>query len=165
VPNTSPTEAEREKGQRIRAHIASRGYDPTFAERTITAALAAAREQAQAEADARVIDMREACAKLCRTGFARSDAHMGRVLENVADAIAALPLPGAERWVKLMKLPSNLNELQVASMRRLREALKWSHHTDIIVRKDGQDLHFEADYLREMLDAVALAPFGEREGK
>jgi len=47
-----------------------------------------------------------------------------------------------------------INELQRASVSKLRATLRWSSHTDIIVRKDGQDHHFEADWLRDALDRL-----------
>lgn len=48
----------------------------------------------------------------------------------------------------------SLNELQYNSINKLRETLRWSHSTDIIVRKDGQDFHFEGDWLRDAIDLL-----------
>ena len=45
-------------------------------------------------------------------------------------------------------LELDINELQLDSIKRLIAYMPWSHHADIIVRKDGQDKHFEADWLK-----------------
>ena len=49
---------------------------------------------------------------------------------------------------------ASLNEPQRATIDKLRRTLFWSHHTDVIVRKDGTDHHFEADWLRDALDRL-----------
>ena len=43
-----------------------------------------------------------------------------------------------------------VNELQRRSIIRLIEMLKWSKSADILVRKDGQDHRFEADWLKHL---------------
>ncbi len=48
----------------------------------------------------------------------------------------------------------NLNEYQRETINLVRLALFWSSHTDVKIRKDGQDLWFEADWLRHALDAL-----------
>ena len=35
---------------------------------------------------------------------------------------------------------------------KLKEILKGNHYVDILVRKNGQDVHFEGDFLKEFLD-------------
>jgi hypothetical protein len=51
----------------------------------------------------------------------------------------------------LLQIPNrNINELQVASIKRLIETLKWAKSADIRVRKDGQYHTFEADWLKHM---------------
>ncbi len=47
-----------------------------------------------------------------------------------------------------------LNEPQRQTIERLRQSLKWSHYTNVVVRKDGQDWIFEADWLRKALDLL-----------
>lgn len=41
-----------------------------------------------------------------------------------------------------------LNEAQVETFRRMVDTLPWSDEATITIRKDGQDHHFEADWLR-----------------
>jgi len=48
----------------------------------------------------------------------------------------------------------NLNEYQRETINLVRLALFWSSRTDVKIRKDGQDLWFEADWLRHALDAL-----------
>lgn len=52
-----------------------------------------------------------------------------------------------DRTIK-MRLTIELNEPQQATLVRMRRALHSSHHADLCVRKDGQDHHFEIDWLR-----------------
>lgn len=40
------------------------------------------------------------------------------------------------------------------SIAELREALRGRHEVNIHIRKDGQDLYFEADWLDELLDKL-----------
>jgi len=47
-----------------------------------------------------------------------------------------------------------LNEPQRQTLDRLRRTLFWSSRTDVMVRKDGQDHWFEADWLRDALDIL-----------
>ena len=42
----------------------------------------------------------------------------------------------------------DVNELQLASLQQLLQTLPWSQHVDTVVRKDGQDFHFETDWLK-----------------
>lgn len=49
---------------------------------------------------------------------------------------------------KTMRLTITLNEPQQDTLERMRKALRGSHHADLTVRKDGQDHHFEIDWLR-----------------
>ena len=47
-----------------------------------------------------------------------------------------------------------INELQKESIERLRKTLEWSHYANVVVRKDGQDIVFEADWLRDALNVL-----------
>lgn len=47
-----------------------------------------------------------------------------------------------------------LNEPQLRTLDRLRLTLWGSRHSDVIVRKNGQDHHFEIDWLRDALDIL-----------
>ena len=50
-----------------------------------------------------------------------------------------------------MELPDeSINNLQRMSLSTLKDTLKWAKSADIIVRKDGQDYHFEADWLKHL---------------
>ena len=51
-----------------------------------------------------------------------------------------------------------LNEPQKESFLKLKEACKGAHYIDVVVRKDGRDLHFQIDYLRELLKEAVLTP-------
>jgi len=44
-----------------------------------------------------------------------------------------------------------VNDLQRETIAKLRSTLELSHYTGIIIRKDGQDHHFQADWLRDAL--------------
>jgi hypothetical protein len=43
-----------------------------------------------------------------------------------------------------------LNELQVATIRKLIEKAKHAHTTDIVMRINGQEHRFEADWLKHL---------------
>ena len=45
----------------------------------------------------------------------------------------------------------NINHLQVASIRKLIERAKHAHHCDILLRINGQDESFQADWLKYLL--------------
>lgn len=45
-----------------------------------------------------------------------------------------------------------MNELQYDDVIRLRKLLHGAHYVDVQVRKNGQDHHFECDFLKEVLD-------------
>ena len=45
----------------------------------------------------------------------------------------------------------NINALQVESIQRLIDRLKYAHHTDLCVRINGQDEWFQADWLKHMV--------------
>lgn len=45
-----------------------------------------------------------------------------------------------------------MNVLQKNDINELLTTLKGADEVDIIVRKDGQDIHFEADWLRGVLE-------------
>ena len=45
----------------------------------------------------------------------------------------------------------NINALQVKSIQRLIDRLKYAHHTDLCVRINGQDEWFQADWLKHMV--------------
>lgn len=49
---------------------------------------------------------------------------------------------------------TSLNEPQRETLARLRKALRGAHYTNVCVRKDGQDMWFEADWLRNALDSL-----------
>ena len=49
-----------------------------------------------------------------------------------------------------MRLVVDLNEPQVATFKAMCEALRWSDYADVRIRKDGEYLSFEADWLRFM---------------
>lgn len=51
-----------------------------------------------------------------------------------------------------------LNEPQIDTIERLRPKLRGAKTVDLFVRKDGQDHHFEADWLRHALDIVCGGP-------
>ncbi len=53
----------------------------------------------------------------------------------------------------------SLNEPQQDSIDKLRKTLEWSHYVNVIVRKDGQDHHFEADWLRDALNILCGQTF------
>jgi hypothetical protein len=44
----------------------------------------------------------------------------------------------------------HLNELQKRSIAALLEAVKGAHYIDVMVRKGGKDLQFQADWLRHL---------------
>lgn len=44
-----------------------------------------------------------------------------------------------------------MNKLQIEDIRKLVDTLRGSHEVDIKVRKDAQDIWFEADWLEEIL--------------
>lgn len=57
-----------------------------------------------------------------------------------------------EEQVATIKQMLNFNELQIASIGKLANTVLTGYKTiDIIVRKDGQEYHFEADWLAVML--------------
>jgi len=64
-------------------------------------ALATAREAAQREAEARLLEMREACAAICEVEANKADGPIAIMFKIAASAMRSLPLPGAERWMKL----------------------------------------------------------------
>lgn len=59
-------------------------------------------------------------------------------------------LPEETNWL----LPKDsIDRLQQASIERLIEFLKWSQHCDVIVRKDGADHHFEAEWIKNLVSS------------
>jgi hypothetical protein len=52
--------------------------------------------------------------------------------------------------MKLDLPDESVNELQRRSIIKLIDTLKWSKSADIVVRKDGQDHRFEADWLKHL---------------
>lgn len=49
-------------------------------------------------------------------------------------------------------LPANaINELQQASMEKMVGLCHASHHIDVIVRYEGQDKRFEADWIKHLV--------------
>lgn len=56
----------------------------------------------------------------------------------------------------------HLNEPQTDTIDRLRHKLRGAHYVDVVVRKDGQDHHFECDWLRHALDILCGGPLPSR---
>jgi hypothetical protein len=57
---------------------------------------------------------------------------------------------------------ANINSLQVASIQRLIDRAKHAHHTDLIIRINGQDEHYEADWLKHLVrHPLPPSPQGE----
>jgi hypothetical protein len=46
------------------------------------------------------------------------------------------------------RITIHLNEAQLETYRRMIETLPWSDEANIVIRKDGHDHHFDADWLR-----------------
>ncbi len=49
----------------------------------------------------------------------------------------------------------NLNELQEESLEKLKQACKGAHFINVVVRKNGQDLIFQIDYLPKLLSLLS----------
>jgi hypothetical protein len=49
-----------------------------------------------------------------------------------------------------IELTFELNSFQLEHFEEMLKTLKWCHYANIIVRKDGQDFSFEADWLYNM---------------
>ena len=47
-----------------------------------------------------------------------------------------------------LNIEIDLNEMQEQTFRRMRKALAWSDEANITIRRDGADLVFEADWIR-----------------
>lgn len=53
-------------------------------------------------------------------------------------------------------LPANtVTDLQLISIKRLLMALQGAHHADLIVRINGEDHHFEVDWLKYLIQPPA----------
>ena len=99
-----PTEAEREVANSIALKAFPHQLDmQIMLSNHIAQALATAREAAQREAEARLVEMREkAVAEIRRIRENYPQASTKQAVLALAErAIHTLPLPGAERWVKL----------------------------------------------------------------
>lgn len=51
----------------------------------------------------------------------------------------------------------HLNEWQLDSLQELAKAVRGMHNADIQVRKDGQDIWFQADWLKWLLPEIIKA--------
>jgi hypothetical protein len=49
----------------------------------------------------------------------------------------------------------NLNEIQVESIQRMIERAKSAHHVDVVLRVNGHEERFEADWLKWLKSASA----------
>ena len=54
------------------------------------------------------------------------------------------------------KIEISLNDPQLESLIKLKQACKGAHFIDVMVRKDGKDLHFQIDYLPKLLAHSSL---------
>jgi hypothetical protein len=55
----------------------------------------------------------------------------------------------------------HLNEPQMESLYKLAKAVRGMHYANIVVRNNGQDVHFEADWLKHLMPL--LCPEEEKE--
>ena len=49
-----------------------------------------------------------------------------------------------------------INESQLESIQHIRGFINGAHHVDLVIRHDGQDKRFEADWLSDALDRLGL---------
>jgi len=49
-----------------------------------------------------------------------------------------------------IELTFELNSLQLDTFKEMLKTLKWCHSANVVIRKDGQDFNFEADWLYNM---------------
>ena len=77
--------------------------------------------------------------------------------ELLNDVEKALAQPEQEPVAWLL-IDKNINSLQVDSIQRLIDRLKYAHHTDIRVRINGHDEWFEADWLKHMVRVTPPQP-------
>lgn len=59
--------------------------------------------------------------------------------------------PDSPQPVAWLLTDHNINELQVASVQRLIDRAKHAHHCDLVIRINGQDEHYEADWLKHLV--------------
>jgi len=131
--------------------MADRGFTALAVRQAIREVVAAARETAQREAEARLLELRRQCKEVCDEGASKNEGDACAVLMTASDIIADLPLPGAKPWEKLLKAA------------KVRAA---SGHQDTCgaVLVEVEDRSIECDCGYSELER-ALASFGEREGK
>lgn len=62
-------------------------------------------------------------------------------------------LPSENVWVLT---EAKINDLQAASIQRLIDRCGAAHHADLIIRINGQDEHYEVDWLKHLRPVVEL---------